>query len=56
MTPDIESKVRVTVAINTLLLGPVDAGNQFIAKEGILEMMLVMANSGEELQQKVRNS
>lgn len=53
LTPDLEHKVRVTVAITTLLLGPLDVGNRLIAREGILEMMLVMANSDEVLQQKV---
>ncbi|XP_030754839.1 protein unc-45 homolog B [Sitophilus oryzae] len=53
LTPDIESKVRVTVAITALLRGPLDVGNTIIAKEGILEMILVMANTEDELQQKV---
>lgn len=54
LTPDIESKVRVTVAITELLRGPLDIGNTIIGKEGILEMILVMANTeDDELQQKV---
>ncbi|KAK1127770.1 hypothetical protein K0M31_003256 [Melipona bicolor] len=53
LTPDIESKVRVVVAITTLLLGPLDVGNAIIAKEGILEMILVMAGTDDILQQKV---
>ncbi|CAD1478878.1 unnamed protein product, partial [Heterotrigona itama] len=53
LTPDIESKVRVVVAITTLLLGPLDVGNTIIAKEGILEMILVMAGTDDVLQQKV---
>lgn len=53
LTPDIESKVRVTVAITALLRGPLDVGNAVIAKEGIMEMILVMANSDDLLQQKV---
>ena len=55
MTPDIEGKVRVTAAITCLLLGPIDLGNKMLAKEGILEMMLVMANTDDLLQQ-VRES
>jgi DUF1009 family protein len=51
IAPDIESKVRVTVAITTLLLGALDVGNTQIAKEGIMEMILVMAGTEEELQQ-----
>ncbi|XP_054014557.1 protein unc-45 homolog B [Hylaeus anthracinus] len=53
LTPDMESKVRVVVAITTLLLGPLDVGNTIIAREGILEMILVMAGTDDLLQQKV---
>ncbi len=52
--PDIESKVRVTVALTALLRGPFDVGNQIIGREGILEMLLVMAGcDDDELQQRV---
>ncbi|XP_028172945.1 protein unc-45 homolog B [Ostrinia furnacalis] len=53
MSPDLESKVRVTVAITSLLRGPLDVGNYVISKEGILEMILVMAQTEDSLQQKV---
>ncbi|KYM75847.1 Protein unc-45 like protein A [Atta colombica] len=53
LSPDIESKIRVVVAITTLLLGPLDVGNAVVAKEGILEMILVMAGTDDVLQQKV---
>ncbi|KAK4877862.1 hypothetical protein RN001_010368 [Aquatica leii] len=53
LAPDIESKVRVTAAITVLLRGPLDVGNTIISKEGILEMILVMANSNDVLQQRV---
>lgn len=53
LAPDVESKVRVTVAITALLRGPLEVGNTIIAKEGIIEMILVMANSDDILQQKV---
>ncbi|EFA05696.1 protein unc-45 homolog B [Tribolium castaneum] len=53
LTPDIESKVRVAVAITALLRGPLDVGNAIIGKEGIMEMILVMANTDDLLQQKV---
>lgn len=53
LSPDIESKVRVTVAITALLRGPLDVGNTIVGKEGILQMILVMANSDDELQQRV---
>ncbi|KAJ0173002.1 hypothetical protein K1T71_011178 [Dendrolimus kikuchii] len=53
MSPDLESKVRVTVAITSLLRGPLDVGNYVISKEGILEMILVMAQTEDQLQQKV---
>jgi hypothetical protein len=45
--------VRVTVAITALLRGPLDVGNAIIGKEGIIEMILVMANSEDVLQEKV---
>lgn len=53
LSPDLESKVRVTVAITSLLRGPLDVGNYVISKEGILEMILVMAQTEDTLQQKV---
>ncbi|XP_011306994.1 protein unc-45 homolog B [Fopius arisanus] len=53
LSPDIESKVRVTVAITTLLLGPLDVGNSIVARDGILQMILVMADTDDILQQKV---
>ncbi|XP_024875499.1 protein unc-45 homolog B-like, partial [Temnothorax curvispinosus] len=52
-SPDIQSKVRVVVAITTLLFGPSDVGNAVVVKEGILEMILVMAGTDDVLQQKV---
>lgn len=45
--------MRVVVAITTLLLGPLDVGNAVVAKEGILEMIFVMAGTDDILQQKV---
>ncbi|XP_072934544.1 protein unc-45 homolog B [Epargyreus clarus] len=53
LSPDLESKVRVTVAITSLLRGPLDVGNYVISKDGILEMILVMAQTEDTLQQKV---
>lgn len=54
LAPDLESKVRVTVAITSLLLGPLDVGNTVVSKEGILQMILAMASMEEDpLQQKV---
>ncbi|KAG8231774.1 hypothetical protein J437_LFUL010749 [Ladona fulva] len=52
-SPDLESKVRVTVALTSLLLGPLDVGNTILARDGMIEMILVMANSDDLLQQKV---
>ncbi|KAF4517506.1 hypothetical protein B566_EDAN006506 [Ephemera danica] len=51
LSPDIESKVRVIVTITTLLLGALDVGNTLVAREGIMEMILVMAGTDDELQQ-----
>ncbi|XP_015038028.1 protein unc-45 homolog B [Drosophila pseudoobscura] len=53
LSPDMESKVRVIVTITALLSGPLDVGNQIIAREGILQMILAMATTEDELQQRV---
>lgn len=53
LAPDLESKVRVTVAITSLLRGPLDVGNYVIAKQGIVEMILVMAQTEDTLQERV---
>ncbi|TDG45878.1 hypothetical protein AWZ03_007733 [Drosophila navojoa] len=53
LSPDMESKVRVTVAITALLNGPLDVGNQIVAREGILQMILAMATTDDLLQQRV---
>jgi len=52
MDPGIESKVRIVVAITTLLTNAPELGNSQL-KEGLLEMMLVMARSDEYIQQLV---
>ncbi|ALC47205.1 unc-45 [Drosophila busckii] len=53
LSPDMESKVRVAVAITALLNGPLDVGNQIVAREGILQMILAMATTDDLLQQRV---
>ncbi|XP_034488398.1 protein unc-45 homolog B [Drosophila innubila] len=53
LSPDMESKVRVTVAITSLLSGPLDVGNQIVARDGILQMILAMATTDDLLQQRV---
>ncbi|XP_030373761.1 protein unc-45 homolog B [Scaptodrosophila lebanonensis] len=53
LSPDMESKVRVTVAITSLLSGPLEVGNQIVAREGILQMILAMATTDDLLQQRV---
>ena len=52
LSPDTESKVRLVAAITTLLLHAPELGNTQI-KEGLLEMMLVMARSDDYIQQLV---
>ena len=52
LSPDTESKVRLVAAVTTLLLHAPELGNTQI-KEGLLEMMLVMARSDEYIQQLV---
>lgn len=49
--PEIEGKLRVTSLFYCLLMGPVEVGNTFIGRPGILQMILAMANSEEYLQQ-----
>lgn len=51
--PDDESKIRVVVAITVLLIGPLEAGNFVMGKDGVMEMILSMANTDDPLQQKV---
>ncbi|XP_040573143.1 protein unc-45 homolog B [Lepeophtheirus salmonis] len=48
-----ESKVRAVVAITTLLNNAHELGQAQIAKEGILQMMLAMAQSEDSFQQMV---
>lgn len=53
LNPDFESKVRVVVALTSLLLGPLDVGNTIFARDGIMQMILAMASDDDLLQQKV---
>jgi len=53
LEPGMESKVRVTVAVTTLLTNAPEMGNSQIGKQGVLQMMLMMAKSEEYLQQIV---
>lgn len=53
LDPDLESKVRVVVAITSLLTCAIDIGVLIIGKEGILQMILAMATTDDLLQQKV---
>jgi len=50
---DLESKVRITVAITTLLKHAPELGNSMLTKEGVLQMMMVMAQSEEYIQEIV---
>merc|ERR1719244_1619733 len=52
MDPGMESKIRAVVGITNLLLNAPELGNSQL-KEGLLEMMLVMARSDEYVQQLV---
>jgi len=51
LDPSMESKVRCTVAITTLLKNAVDLGMGQIAKEGVIPMMLEMAKSDNYVMQ-----
>ncbi|UXI18286.1 isoleucyl-tRNA synthetase [Sarcoptes scabiei] len=51
--PDIEKKVQITAAITALLNGPFEVGSYCLSQQGIIEMMLAMANSNDLIQQCV---
>merc|ERR1719158_1316375 len=53
MDAGLESKVRITVAITTLLKHAPDLGNSQLTKEGFLQMLLAMAQSEEYIEQLV---
>lgn len=53
LEPDMESKVRVAVAITSLLTCAIDVGSSIIGREGILQMILAMATTDDVLQQRV---
>lgn len=53
ITPETENKVRVVVALTTLLLGPLDVGNIVVSRDGMMTMIFQMAESEDVLQQKV---
>lgn len=53
LDPEIEEKVRVVVIITSLLSCAVDVGSTLISRDGILQMIMAMANSEDYLQQKV---
>jgi len=53
MDQGLESKVRITVAITTLLKHAPDLGNSQLTKEGFLQMLLAMAQSEEYIEQLV---
>ncbi|XP_074656481.1 protein unc-45 homolog B-like [Tubulanus polymorphus] len=48
-----DSKYEAIVAVTTLLEGPYEIGQSVLAKEGIVEIMLAMANSNEILHQRI---
>jgi len=52
LDPSMESKVRVVVGITTLLTNAPELGNSQL-KDGLLQMMLVMAQSDDYIQQLV---
>jgi len=53
MDAGLESKVRITVAITTLLKHAPELGNSQLTKEGFLQMLLAMAQSDEYIEQLV---
>ena len=53
MDQGLESKVRITCAITTLLKHAPELGNSQLTKEGFLQMLLAMAQSDEYIEQLV---
>lgn len=53
LDPEIEEKVRVVVVITSILTCAADVGSSIIGRDGILQMILAMAQSDDVLQQKV---
>lgn len=53
LDPEIEEKVRVVVVLTAILTCAPDVGSTIISREGILQMILAMAQSEDVLQQKV---
>lgn len=53
LDPEIEEKVRVVVVITSILTCAIDVGSTIISRDGILQMILAMAQSEDFLQQKV---
>ena len=44
-----ESKLEAVMAIAALLQGPYEVGNNILAREGVVEIMLAMADSGSAI-------
>ena len=42
-----ESKLEAIMGLTALLQGPVEVGNAILAREGVLEILLAMADSGD---------
>lgn len=53
LDPQLEEKVRVVVVITAILTCAMDVGSSIISREGILQMILAMAQSDDVLQQRV---
>ncbi len=44
-----ESKLEAVMALTALLQGPFDEGNRVLGKEGVLEIILAMADSNDAI-------
>ncbi|XP_071652808.1 protein unc-45 homolog B-like [Temnothorax longispinosus] len=53
LSPDTESKVRIVLAITTLIFGPLDVANVIICKKEVIGLILAMAKTDDVLQQKM---
>ncbi len=45
----LESKLEAVMALTALLQGPFDVGNRILGKEGVLEIILAMADSNDAI-------
>jgi hypothetical protein len=53
LSADVNSQLRAVSTVTTLLAGPLDVGNHCLAQDGMIELMMSLARSGQSHQQMV---